>query len=1068
MNNKKLNARSIFMLITAWPRMVIMLGLLFIALTAMFIPNLVKNTSSDAFIADDNPAVVYRDRVKQIFGLDDPFVIALVNEHPSGIYTPEAMEIIKSLTTQVKSLPNVDPDRVTSLATESNIEGTDDGMEVTDFFEILARSDNTDNGLSKIKAAIEDFPLFQGSLVARDGSATLIIAEVLDESLGQETYNSFRTLVENIEVPAGISLHVAGEGAVSGFLGEYIDADAKRLNPISALVITLVLIIAFRSLLGALIPNLIVVATAAGSIGLMAATGIEFFVITNGLPVILIGIAVADAIHILSEYYDKAKEYPDHNSRELIVDAMESMWRPVTLTTVTTIAGFAGLWFGSDMPPMRFFGLFAAIGVAIAWLFSLTFLPAAVSLFRRPEVSTKITREKNKLSNRFMVGMGNIVLKYPARVVIVVLAVTVVGVTGATRVVVEEAQIENFQKKEPIVLADKAINAHLDGVNYLDIVIETNEKEALFEPEKLHRIERLQAYAETLPGVQGSTSIVDYLKQMHKAVNENQSEAYVIPDDAFLNAQLFLLYNSSADPTDFQEEVDYDYKLANVRLRLNTGYYGNSKKVIEKLEHYISEDFNNDSMQAHLSGRVFVNYHWLENIGTGHVNSVLISLVLVWLMAAIVFRSLFAGLFALIPIGISVMLVYAVMGFGGIWLGVGTSMFAAIAIGLGIDFSIHTIDRMRVLVMNISNENMANENLVTKLAELFPSTGKALLFNFLAIGLGFLVLATSEVPALIKFGTLVAVSVTASFLASMMVLPALTILFKPAFIVGPREKVQKLVPATARNLSAVLLAIGFGGMALLSNTPAQAEELPDGLEIMQKVVDRNEGEWVTRRLQMEMIDKNGTKRVRETKNFRRYFGQEKRTVLFYTSPANVKGTGFLTHDYPESDRDDDQWLYLPALRKVRRISASDRGDYFLGTDFTYEDIKKENKVAIEDYTYKTLRTEEVDGHKTYVIEGKPVSDKVADELGYGRSLWHVDPAIWISRKTEIWDVAGNSLKTILTSKIKSIDNIWTVHNIKAINHKTGHKTTFAFSEIDYGSEVKEKVFKKSALKRGLK
>ena len=147
---------------------------------------------------------------------------------------------------------------------------------------------------------------------------------------------------------------------------------------------------------------------------------------------------------------------------------------------------------------------------------------------------------------------------------------------------------------------------------------------------------------------------------------------------------------------------------------------------------------------------------------------------------------------------------------------------------------------------------------------------------------------------------------------------------------------------------------------------AQAE-FPSGLEIAQRINDRDEGEAVSRNLTMEMIDRRGKKRVRETRGFRKYYGEEKRTVIFYLKPKNVKKTAFLTYDYPLADRDDDQWLYLPAMRKVRRISASDRGDYFLGTDFTYEDIKKESKVSIEDYTWKTVGEEEIDGYRKYSV-----------------------------------------------------------------------------------------------------
>jgi len=220
-------------------------------------------------------------------------------------------------------------------------------------------------------------------------------------------------------------------------------------------------------------------------------------------------------------------------------------------------------------------------------------------------------------------------------------------------------------------------------------------------------------------------------------------------------------------------------------------------------------------------------------------------------------------------------------------------------------------------------------------------------------------------------------------------------------------------------------------------------------------------------LKMELINRKGKKRERVTRGFRKYFGEEKRTILFYESPKNVKDTGFLTFDYPDPKRDDDQWLYLPALRKVRRISASDRGDYFLGTDFTYEDIKKESKVSIEDYTRKTIGEETIDGHHTYIIESVPVNKKIAKELGYGRVMQWVDAEIWMIRKSDFWDERGKTLKTIYNKDIRLVQGIWTSHRIEAENHKTKHKTIFIFSDVDYQSEVKDDIFTERALRRGL-
>ncbi len=256
-------------------------------------------------------------------------------------------------------------------------------------------------------------------------------------------------------------------------------------------------------------------------------------------------------------------------------------------------------------------------------------------------------------------------------------------------------------------------------------------------------------------------------------------------------------------------------------------------------------------------------------------------------------------------------------------------------------------------------------------------------------------------------------------------------------------------------------------VALLVPFSAAADALPDGDEIVRRVNARDEGEAVARNLAMQMTDRRGKTRTRKTRAFRKYYSDEKRTVIFYLEPSNVKDTGFLTWDYANPGKDDDQWLYLPAMRKVRRISSSDRGDYFLGTDLTYEDIKLETRISTEDYTRKTIGESEVDGHHCYLVESVPVDKATARELGYGKVEQCVDSEIWMVRQARYWDTRGKLLKTSYIRDIRQVQDIWTQHRIEVENHKTGHKTVFLFSDVDYRGAVSDQLFSQNALRRGL-
>lgn len=772
-------AESVFWKITAKPWLVILLCMATIAVSASFIFSIKKNTSADAFIHPDNPALIYRNKIENLFDLKDPVVIMLEDSHENGVFNAATMNYLRDITRKIMRVTNIDPDGVTSLATEKHIVGLDQQMIVEKFFKRRGEHFTSERGsearAKQIGEAVADFPLFQGSLVGRKNNATLIIAEVLDEDLSPETYDAITKLLAEEKAPEHVTLHIAGEAAVAGFLSTYIDRDAKRLNPLVGIIITIILGFAFFSVRGAMLPNLIVVGTVAITFGTMGASNVEFYVITNGLLGNLIGMAVADSIHIFSQYYEEMVKRPAAHNRELVVRAMANMWRPVTLTTVTTVAGFLALALSQDNPPSVYFGYFGALGVVAAWVFSMTLLPATMTVWNRKRLPRPFKTDATlhhgvDLPSKIMTAFGNKVIGFPKVTLGIALTLSVVGIIGATKVITNDAPIENFQTTEAVYIADKAINKHLDGTDYLDVVVEAQNVDDLLKPEYLARIDKLQRYLESLDHVGGTTSIVDYLKQMHRAFSADDSK-YTIPDSVDGVAQLFSLYS---DPSDFTDKHQ-DFKTALIRANVNHGHYTTIKTLVHQVEDYLAKEFTTPDLTARITGSTHVNYHWIKSIGDNHASSVLISFAAVLLVAMLVFRSVIGGLLAVLPVATAVLVVYAVMGFGNLWLGTGTSMFAAIAIGLGIDFAIHTLDRIRDIA---KTEGLSDAALL----KLYPNTGRALFFNFAGIAAGFGVLMTSEVPPLVRFGLLVAVSVATAFIAAMTIVPALIKLLKPKFL----------------------------------------------------------------------------------------------------------------------------------------------------------------------------------------------------------------------------------------------------------------------------------------------
>lgn len=795
--NDDQTARRFFEWVTSNYRFVLVLSALFIVAMGVFIPRIIFDTSQEAFIQDDNPVLVYRDKVKETFGLKDPMVIAVHNEN--GVFNVESLKLVANLSDQLITIKGVDPDKIMSIATEKNVVGTYNGLDVDNFYFV----DELDYAKAQqVWESVQDFDLFMGSIVSDDGRTTLIVAEYFEEegvnAIGNRIYEDILKMVDTV-VPGDNEIHVAGIGAVSDYLTTYIDKDAKRLDPIAAIVITIILIIAYRTLRGAVIPNVMVLATAASALGLMGLFEIPFYVITNALPVVLIAIAVADAIHILGQYYEEARDNPDATQRELIIESMVKMWRPVTVTSVTTIAGFLAIAYSSEMPPFKAFGGLAAVGVAVALVYAIFFIPSAFMLVK-PQLSPAMgKKDKIDSSSRFMEKMGLYVAKEPIRVIGVGVLILVIGFIAALQLKVDYASIDNFQKDEPIVKADNLINTQTDGTTYLDIVVETPDTEDLFEPENLRKIEDMQRYMETVPKVKGTTSIVDFIKKMNKSLNENREDFYRIPDDKDLIAQEFLLYTASGDPTDFDNYVDYDYRLANVRVTLNSAWFTDEEIVYEKAKKYLEDHFNDENIKASMSGAVSLDKEWIGGLGRSHFIGMSMAIVVVLLMAALSFRSLWAGVYTVMPVIIAILMIYAIMGIWPIWLGLGTTMFAAIAVGVGVDFSVHTVDRLIFFIKDLKMD------VSSAYGAFYKSTGRALLFNLLALALGFGVLTTSSVPPLQTFGWLVAVAVFMSFVGSLTILPATIYVFRPKFIFAPhpaRETRQLLFNGKSKKKSA--------------------------------------------------------------------------------------------------------------------------------------------------------------------------------------------------------------------------------------------------------------------------
>lgn len=258
----------------------------------------------------------------------------------------------------------------------------------------------------------------------------------------------------------------------------------------------------------------------------------------------------------------------------------------------------------------------------------------------------------------------------------------------------------------------------------------------------------------------------------------------------------------------------------------------------------------------------------------------------------------------------------------------------------------------------------------------------------------------------------------------------------------------------------VLLVVVFAA-------PLAFTDDPKARGIMENVDARDDGDNMTADMEMVLIDKREKKRLRRIHAFNKDKGEDTLKLMFFLEPADVKDTAFLTYDYDEADKDDDQWLYLPALRKTKRIASSDKTNSFMGSDFSYADMTKR---ALKNYDYKLLKEMEVSGHKTWLIESLPKTKRVIDQYGYSKSILFVRQDNFVVVRAVHWVKEGKRLKYMDVKRLEFINGIWQpteIHMTTKKGKQALHKTIMKWHNVKFNQNLDEDMFTVRRMEKGL-
>ena len=1026
---------------------VIGLILLITVFLVMQAKNLKIIIDPDAVLPQSHPYVIGTNKVDKIFGSK---FIAVVGITPKSgdIFQAKILQKIQDFTREIRDKPGVVKENLLSLSANKakDIRGNADGMEVRP---LMAKVPQTPEQMAELKAAILRNPAYLNSIVSKDFKSAAIIIDL------QKGPTGFRGMMDTITPVADKMRDDAVEVNISGlpsFLSR-IEIFSERVAiffPIAIVLVGLILFEAFRTFQGLFLPLLTAILATLWGVGIMGLSGIPMDVFNSSTPILILAVAAGHAVQLLKRYYE---EY--HYMRDTTALSAKDANHAAVISSVTkvgpvmlTAGGIAALGFFSlivfEIVSVRTFGLFTGIGILSALIIEMTFMPALRSLLPAPGKLEQKGYEKNRFWDAITGAIANWVTGPNRKYLFVLTAVLmVIAGIGMSRVLVDSATKSFFADDFDFKKDDKALNERLGGTNTLNLIIEGKDIDAIKDPRVLKGIDATQRFAESQASVGKTISIADFIKRMNQAMNGDDPKFYAIPDNQDLVSQYLLLYSMSGEPGDFDSYVDYDYKVANLTVFLKTDSSAYVQELIAKLKDFTKQNLP-DTVSVAFGGSVPAGAGLTEVMVHDKILNIVQIASVVFVVSSLVFRSLIGGLLVLTPLLLAVLANFGVMGWTGMRLNIPNALSSAMAVGIGADYAIYLVYRLREEIGQGVDE-------VTAVRHVLATAGKACLFVASAVAVGYGVLWFSPGFYIHSWlATLIACSMLVSVFAALTLIPALVLVFRPKFIFNGAT--MKLKPATAVALLAALTL--FTTMLPRESMAADptALEIAEKNFMVSKVLDSTSDATFT------LTNKNGQERVRKTFGTSKLQanGVDNMRMTRFLTPSDVKGTVSLLIE--NSAKDDDIWIYLPALKKVRRLVSSNKKDSFVGTDFSYGDVIGHKP---SEWNHKILKEESCDGKPCWMTESTPKNDDVKTNSGYSKRIAWVLKENFVAVKGEFYDESGQLVKNSKFAEIQLVDkerNKWQPMRLEAENTQTGHKTIIQFQNFKANQNVKDDFF----------
>ena len=1000
------------------------------------IPNLKLDTDGRVFMAADNPDKIVLDNFEQEFAKDDNLAI-IVKPADGNVFTPRTLGAIGELTEELWNLPYV---RLVNSITRFQNTYADGDMMVVEDLVPDPQTVTPEQATAARNTALDRIEIIN-SLISADGSATAIsvifrlpgidlVSEIPNINAEAEPLLArFRADYPEIEFKA------SGSVAISQAFATASQKDGETLTPSMLVAMLLVVGLLLRSVTGALLILVIATLSALVSLGALGWTRIPINSATAVAPLMVITLAVASSVHILSSIRQTMQETADRTTwaRRALADHGLG----ITVAIFTTAIGFLSLNF-SISPPFRQLGNMVAAGMIGVWVFTIFLLPGLICWLPMRQV------KKAASVDRLMVWLSEFVIRHQRRLLLGIPLVILGFAAGISQIKLEDDFLRYFDERFETRRATDLYETNLGGLNVLEYSVDTGVESGINSVAYLESLDAFASFLRDQPEISHIRILSDTIKRLNMNMNSDDPAFYRIPDtDEEASQYLFLYELSLGYGMDLTDQINVDRSSTRVSAFVPFATTTQLLELDDKVQAWFAE--NAPELTSPVTGQT----HVYTMISARDVPSMLkgttLALIFISFVIFLVLRNLKLGLVSLVP-----NLVPAAMGFGlwGFMVGnvtLAVSIVVAMTLGIVVDDTVH-------FILKYANARKRGASAEDSVRYAFKSVGMALTVTSLGLVIGFAILGQSGFAVNRDMARLTAITLSFALFVDFLFLP-------PLLIFLDRMKTMKTSISKTASITALAgitcLAAALMLVMPVGNAKASNEK---GLAIATEVDNRDKG-WDDVTVEGEMVLKNkaGNESVRK---FRSTIleaadaSEGDRSIITFSQPRDVRGTALLTHSKIEPE-DDSQWIFLPAVKRVKRISSSNRTGKFVSSEFSYEDLGSE-EVADNDHIWIEDAACAHDASLTCAaVESRPKNKK----SGYSRRVSFIDLDEYRVHQIDFYNRRGDLEKTLNFTDYQQYEGqFWRAHIMTMKNHQTGKSTRLSWGEYSFRQGLTDRDF----------